>query len=147
MKKRQIILVIILLTCSLSVMAFIGKDIPIRFQQLPATAQQMIQKHFPNQKIALAKMENELLSKSYEVIFTNGTKIEFDSKGQWTNIDCKYSQVPSALIPSAILSYVKKNYKQSVITEVERKRRSIQIELNNGIDLTFNSKYQLIKID
>ena len=147
MKKQHIILVFIRLTSALSGMAFSGKDIPIRFQQLPVKAQQVIKKHFPNQKIALAKMENELLSKSYEVIFTNGTKIEFDSKGQWTNIDCKHSQVPSALIPPAILNYVKKHYLRSIITEVERKRRTIQIELNNGIDLTFNSNYQIIEID
>ena len=31
-----------------------------------------------------------------------GDKVEFDGKGNWTELKCKYSQVPVRLIPQAI---------------------------------------------
>ncbi len=147
MKRQTIILTVALLACALSALAFYGKDTPITFSQLPTTAQQMIKKHFPNSKIALAKMENEVFSKSYEVIFTNGDKLEFDGSGNWTSVDCKYTQVPAAIIPPAIMRYLKAHYPQMKVKEIERNRRYYQVELRNGIDLKFNKKYQLVEID
>ena len=43
---------------------------------------------------ACAVMESDWFDKSYDVIFTNGDKLEFDKKGVWTEVNCKYSAVP-----------------------------------------------------
>ena len=69
---------------------------------MPQQAQQFIKQHFADSKVALAKMESDFFYKSYEVIFTNGDKVEFDNKGNWEEVNCKYSSVPTAIIPAAI---------------------------------------------
>ena len=60
---------------------------------MPQPAQQFIKQHFADSKVALAKMESDFFYKSYEVIVTNGDKVEFDNKGNWEEVNCKYSSV------------------------------------------------------
>lgn len=140
---------ILLLFCALFVQAtaFADIDKPVTFEQLPIAAQQTIKTHFANRQIALAKMEVDLLGKSYDVIFTNGDKIEFDGKGQWTDIDCKRSQVPDALVPTAIAAFVKKNYPQTIILKIDRDRKTYEVTLSNGFELEFDKSFRLIDID
>ena len=146
MKKKARIL---LLFCALfvQVTAFADIERPVTFGQLPVAAQQTIKKHFANHKIALAKMEYEVFGKTYDVIFTNGDKIELDSKGQWIDIHCEFSQVPNALIPAPIATYVKNNYPQTVVINIERDRRVYDVDLSNGLELTFTKSFKLIDID
>ena len=73
---------------------FAGQDKPIKMEQLPASAQQVISKHFAGHKIALAKVDSELFGKTYDVIFTNGDKLEFDSQGNWLEVECKKRLLP-----------------------------------------------------
>lgn len=138
-----------MLFCALFVQtaAFADLEKPVTLAQLPAAAQQTIKKHFADRQIALAKVEIEVFGKTYDVIFTNGEKIEFDSKGQWRDIECRQSRVPVALIPAAIANYVKKNYPQTTILKIERDRRTYEIELSNRLELKFNNSFLLIDID
>ncbi len=138
-----------MLFCALFVQtaAFADLEKPVTLAQLPAAAQQTIKKHFADRQIALAKVEMEVFGKTYDVIFTNGEKIEFDSKGQWRDIECRQLHVPAALIPAAIANYVKKNYPQTTILKIERDRRTYEIELSNRLELKFNNAFQLIDID
>ncbi len=140
---------IMMLFCALFVQtaAFADLEKPVTLAQLPAAAQQTIKTHFADRQIALAKVEMEVFGKTYDVIFTNGEKIEFDSKGQWRDIECRQSRVPAALIPAAIANFVKKNYPQTTILKIERDRRSYEIELSNRLELKFNNSFQLIDID
>ena len=140
---------IMMLFCALFVQtaAFADLEKPVTLAQLPAAAQQTIKKHFADRQIALAKVEIEVFGKTYDVIFTNGEKIEFDSKGVWRDIECQQSRVPAALIPAAIANYVKKNYPQTTILKIERDRRTYEIELSNRLELKFNNAFQLIDID
>ena len=78
--------------------AMADNDKPISVSQLPATAQQVIKKHFKAKKVALAKMETGLFEKSYDVVFNNGEKVEFDRRGHWTELNCKQSSVRAALV-------------------------------------------------
>lgn len=123
------------------------KDKPITESQLPAAARQFIKTHFPKNKIAMAKLESDLLSKEYDVIFTNGDKLEFNSKGNWTEVNCKNSAVPDAIVPTQIKTYVKTNYPEQTIKVIEKKGSNTEIELSNKWEITFNSKYQVIDID
>ena len=95
--------VLLLLVClfTLQTVVWADDDKPIQVNQLPQTAQTFIKTHFPNNKVAMAKMETDWFDKSYDVIFTNGDKLEFDKKGVWTEVNCKYSAVPVAVVPEA----------------------------------------------
>jgi len=144
--KKVIALIVCLLTIQLLVMA--SDDVQIDFKQLPAQSQQFIKKYFPEQPIALIKMEKEFFDKSYEIIFTNGNKIEFDKKGTWKEIDCKYTQLPMDVIPVQIQSYVARNYPDIQINKIEKESRNrYEVGLTNGLDLEFDSKFNLIDID
>lgn len=122
-------------------------DRPISVSQLPATAQQTIKKHFAGLKVALAKMESGIIETSYDVIFTNGTKVEFNRSGDWTEIKCKGTAVPAALVPAAISQYVKGNYPDALIVQIEKDRRKYEVDLSNGVEVTFNTRFQVIDID
>lgn len=114
--------------------------------KLPQAALQTINTHLPGRKIAIAKVESELFSKSYTVIFTNGEKIEFDGRGRWTEIKCKRSAVPASLVPAQIAQYIRANYPDCRILEIERDDE-YEVKLSNHVEVTFNKKFEVIDID
>lgn len=117
--KKILALLVCLLTISTGVRA--DDDRPVRFDQLPAKAQAYVKKYFPQEKVALAKMEKDFFDKKYEVIFASSSKVEFFKDGTWKEVDCKYSAVPEAVIPEAILRYVKATYPDHKVVKIERK--------------------------
>ena len=139
----------IAICCMLScnVVANADNDKPISVNALPAKAQSLLNQHFNGQKVMLATIESGVISKSYDVVLKNGTKLEFDKKGNLTEIDCKQATVPANLIPQAIKDYMKDNYAGQSVKKIEIKRNEYEIELSNGLDLTFNKHFQLIDID
>lgn len=126
---------------------FADNDRPITIDQLPQPAQQFINKHFNGKSVAIAKIESGIIERSYDVIFTNGDKLEFDRKGNWTDIDCKYSEVPAAAVPAQITDYVKKNHAGVKIIKIEREKNRHDVDLSNGWELTFDKKFNVIDID
>lgn len=128
--------------------AWAGNDKPIQVSELPQVAQQFIKKHFADQSVAMAKMETEFMDKSYDVIFTNGDKVEFDKKGKWTNVDCRHTQVPAEVIPVDVQKYVTQNYPDAKILKIEvTDRKGYEIDLSNGFDIEFDKKMNVIDID
>lgn len=112
----------------------------INRDNLPAQAQEMLTKHFPKAKVAMIKVDRHLLKKTdYDVKLVNGTKIEFNNAGRWTSVDCKTRAVPDALVPKSIRNYVKKNFDGVKITQIERKLKGFEVELEDGIELTFDT--------
>lgn len=131
----------------LSAPASADKDTPINLNQLPAAAQQVIKTHFAGKKVALAKYDKDITDKSYDVIFTDGSKLEFDRNGKWTEIFCPTGSVPTALVPAAITQYVNTHYAPAKIIKIERDKRETEIKLSDGMEITFNTKYQVTDID
>ncbi|MCM1079213.1 MAG: PepSY-like domain-containing protein [Bacteroidales bacterium] len=145
MKKFAFILACLLTMCI--TFAFADNDRVITVQQLPQTAQLFLKSHFSKNKVALVKMDNGVFAKDYEVTFTNGNKIDFDSKGNWEEIDCKASFVPVKVVPGQIIRYVKSNYPTTKIVKIERSRKEYEIKLSNRMELTFDKSFRLIEID
>ncbi len=139
-----------LLTCLflfIAAVAHADNDRPIQASRLPEPAQRFIERHFPDRTIALAKEETEFLQKSYEVIFTDGCQVEFDGKGDWKQVECKSSAVPAAVIPAPILEYVKTHHPDASVVKIEKERREYEAKLSDRVELTFDSKFNLIDID
>jgi len=144
--KKMIVLFLSLIIAHSVVKA--DNDKLINFDQLPQQSQQFIKKYFAGKSVALVKMEYDFLEKSYEVIFADGNKIEFDRKGMWTDVDCKYTQFPMEIVPVKIVNYVQKNYPDIKINKIEKESRGrYEVELANNIDLKFDAKFNLIDID
>ena len=132
---------------SCNMVANAGNDKPISVNALPAKAQTVLSQHFNGQKVMLATIESGVVSRSYDVVLQNGTKLEFDKKGNLTEIDCKQGIVPMLLIPQAIKNYLEVNYAGQSVKKIEIKKNEYEVELVNGLDLTFNKHFQLIDID
>lgn len=136
MKKILLFLTALLL----SVGAAYADKYTINRDNLPAQAQEMLTKHFPKAKVAMIKVDRHLFKKTdYDVKLVNGTKIEFNNAGRWTSVDCKTRAVPDALVPKSIRNYVKKNFDGVKITQIERKLKGFEIELEDGNELTFDT--------
>lgn len=123
------------------------RSTPIEVKQLPAAARQLLTAHFKTAKVALATKERDGLGWTYEVTFSNGDQIEFDKKGQWTDLDCKRTRVPSALVPATISRYISANYSGAQVTELSRDKRGYDVRLSNGLELEFDSRGRLTDID
>ena len=132
---------------SCNMVANASNDKPIAINALPVKAQTLLSNHFNNQKVMLATIESGVVSRSYDVVLQNGTKLEFDKKGNLTEIDCKQGIVPALLIPQAIKNYLKDNYAGQSVKKIEMNKNEYEVELTNGLDLTFNKHFQLIDID
>lgn len=144
--KKVLALLIGLFTISLMVSA--DDDRPISFDQLPTQAQTFVKQYFSEEKVALAKVEREFLVKKYEVIFASSIKVEFYKDGTWKEVDCKYATVPDAVVPSAILQYVKATYPDQRITKIEKEDRGgYEAKLASGLSLEFDKRFNLIDLD
>ena len=143
----RILMIAICCMVSCNMVANAGNDKPISVNALPTKAQTLLNSHFNGQKVMLATIESGVVSRSYDVVLQNGTKLEFDKKGNLTEIDCKQGIVPVLLIPQAIKNYLKDNYAGQSVKKIEMNKKEYEVELTNGLDLTFNKHFQLIDID
>ena len=128
--------------------AFAGDVITQDVQQLPLTARNFINRYFSKPQISHIKIESEILqTKKYEVILTDRTEIDFDSKGNWIEVDCQESAVPSALVSAPVKAYVEKNFPREIITKIENGRNGVEVELSNDYSLKFNKKGKFVSMD
>lgn len=137
--KKLLILTLLLLVSS----TFACNDRPITFNNLPQKAQQFINTHFKNVEMFSAKYDDG----EYEVILKNGTKIEFTRQGEWKDVDCQTSEVPSTIVPSAIRNYVKTQFPNNFIVKIELNHNGYDIELDNDFDLKFDKTGNFLYAD
>lgn len=126
---------------------YAGDDKPFEYSKLPEKAKTFISTHFSNYNVALTKSGETVFEKEYEVIIANGDEVEFDSKGNWKEVDCQYSAVPTAIIPKKILDYIEINFPDQYVIKIERDTRKYEVELDNKIEIEFNAKFEVSDID
>ena len=134
-------MLVLVLTMSMAMMA--DNDRVITFDQLPAQAQTLLKTHFANKVPLIVTVDWD----DYTVMYQSGEKVEFDKKGNWKDISCKSSAVPEALIPAQIKASVEQTFPGASVIKLERDRRGYDVKLNNGMELEFNKKFQMVDID
>ncbi len=122
-------------------------DKVINKNQLPAQAQSFLNQNFSGVNISYAKEERDFLSRSYEVMLVNGSKIEFGSNGNWEEVDCRYDEVPAAVVPQPIKDYIAKNWADAKVIKIERHRSNYELKLSNRLELVFDEDFNIIDID
>lgn len=142
MKKMMMALMLMMASTACT-----AQDKVITESELPAAAQQLMKEQFGGKQVAIVQKDRDGLRVSYDVVYSDGTKLEFDSKGEWTEIDSKPQTVPAALVPKKIADYVDKTYPGVRITQIERDKRGYETELSNGLDVRFNKRFKVVKID
>ncbi len=144
MKKMIAFLTVMMMTIQVG----LARDvITMNPKELPAAAQTFLKQYFSDKQISYIKVDNEFLLKRYEVVMTDRTKIEFNNKGNWEEIDCKQDTLPQNLVPAHIQQFVNAQYPGAIYHKIERDRGEVEVKLNNRLSLTFNKKGELINID
>ncbi len=136
--------VVLIALCSLTACA---NEQVIPFDQVPEPAKAIVAAHFDASQIAYVTLDKGLLDAEYDVEFNDGRSLEFNKAGELLKVDCKQTEVPAALIPEVVRAYVKANFPNAFITEWSKDDRRWKAELNSGLELEFNSKYEFIRID
>lgn len=139
--KKILVLLVAVLTLGFSAKA--DHDQVITFNQLPADAQTMLKQYFANKVPLVITMDWD----DYTIVYDSGEKVEFDKQGNWKDIDCRSSFVPTELIPEQIKANIKTSFPGTTIIKLDRNRRGYEVKLNNGLEIEFNRDYQVIDID
>ena len=106
-----------------------------------------VQQYFPQANVIFVNSEWD----EYEVRLSDGTQLEFNRSYEWKKIDCEhsttYNNVPTELVPEPITNYVNTSFANQGITKIEKKRRSWEIELSSELEIKFDKRFNVTKID
>lgn len=122
-------------------------DRPVEAAQLPANVQEFVKKHFSGVEVSYAKQDNDWFERDYTVVLTNGTKLQFTSKGEWKEVDCEHGRVPESVLPAGIKKYVNDHQKNHHVVEIKKERRHYDVKLSNDLDMEFSLDGKLLRYD
>lgn len=140
MKKKWIttLLSVMFLTLSGSVLADDNCK-EIATNELPQKIQSFVNNHFPGVAChkAYHKDKNE-----HEVKLADGYQIEFDSNGNWEEIDNEFhAPLPASvisLLPDKAVAYLDTNYPQAAVYNIEKKRHGYEVNLHTDRSVEIN---------
>lgn len=118
----------------------IESEKPVTLGTLPEGVKDILEEHYAGEQPALAIRKFEGLKTEYELTFIDGTKLEFDAKGQWKEVKSHVRTVPEALVPPMIREYLDRNFPGVAVMEISRDRKEFETGLSNRIELTFDSR-------
>lgn len=136
----------LLLLAALAANAFAGNDyFTQNLQELPAPAQALLAEHFKGLKLTIIKVDNDFFGKAFEVKYEDGTEVEFDKKGNLTEVKVPSGEVPAALIPPELRAMAESLYPGQKIVKFEKDDGEYELELANKAELKFDKKLRLRK--
>lgn len=120
----------------------------IEASALPELARTFIATHFPDATYVRIEKQNiaDADGSIYDVHLSNGFEIDFDTNGNWTDVDGNFTAVPPAIVPETITNYVTANYPDLFISTIEIETTGYDVELSNDLDLIFNSQGEFVRI-
>ena len=108
---------------------------------------QFVAQYFPQATVQMVMPDDD----DIDVVLSDYTKIEFKLNNEWKKVDCAhsttYTSVPAELVPEQITAYVTGNFPGAIIKKLEKIFRGWEIELNNQLELKFNSHFKVTEID
>lgn len=145
MKKLLGLIVCMLLTVSaMCARDRVSRDVNL----LPTEARELIKNHFAEASISYLKVDKNLFRvEGYDVRLTDGTELDFNSKGQWTEIEAEKNAVPASLIPDVIKKYMKQNYNGQRVKKIKHNRRGYELKLSNGLEVEFDNMGHFLRLD
>ena len=115
----------------------------ITFEELPIKAQEFVTTYFSNQTIRFVRMEIEVTKTEYTVRF----EIEFNSNGDWEEVESHSECLPSGFLDEMILNFLNKNHPNFCLNEIARDRHKIEVELATGLEIVFNRSGEFLRYD
>lgn len=142
---KKILVIVAILTFSLTACA--DRQHMIAYSDLPVLAQTFVQKYFNAADVSFIERDRDGISVEYNVYLKNATEIEFDDQGNLQSIDCKRNAIPQGIVPELIMSFVALHYPDQIAVEYHVERRTLNLELNSGLELIFDLEGQFLRID
>ena len=140
---------ILLFTLLISGLSLRADDIHriITFEELPAKAQEFVTTYFSAQSIRFVRMEIDVTKTEYTVRFANGMEIEFNSNGDWDEVESHSECLPSGFLLEPILDFLSRNHPNACLHEIARSRHKIEVELASGLEIIFNKNGEFLRYD
>lgn len=116
---------------------------------LPQAAKMFLNQHFESSDVSVIKIDKNFGRISdYEVVLDDGTEVTFDRNGQWDNVEVPVNKnVPTAVVPTGVADFVTKNYPGQSIVSIDKDRFGMEVQLQSGIELKFNTEGKFKGID
>lgn len=137
----------IFLILVLSVGIFAEKLLSV--SELPTSVTDFMKTYFPESQIVLAEYDDG----KYDVKFTSNTdsdtlsgEAEFTKKGDWDKIEF-YLGVPEEILPSEVLTTLRKNFSDSAIVSLERDFNGFEITLLDATEVDISGDGKILDLD
>lgn len=118
-------------------------DEPISSRDLPSISKDFIIEYFPSASIVSTQKDKD----EYNVVLSDGTKIEFDKKGDWTEVDAASGKtLPTGFYPAEIDNYISQNFDGEGINEITKVKRGYEVEITTGTEMVFAHDGSFIEI-
>lgn len=142
MKK---ILFVVLSLVAVSAFASCDEKI-VTYDQLPFAAKSFVKAYFPDETVSYVTKDDDLIRPDYEVLLSDGTKLEFTNSGELKKVSSK-DGIPVDIVPEAIRNYVNVRYPGTGFVEYEIGKRTYEVTLTNRLEFKFNSNFVVIEVD
>jgi len=121
----------------------------IEASALPENARTFVTTHFPTATYVRVEKQNiaDDDGSIYDAHLSNGFEIDFDTNGNWTDVDGNANAVPTAIVPEAITNYVTLTYPNQFISTIEIEITGYDVELSNDLDLKFTAQGEFIGME
>ena len=115
---------------------------------LPTKARELISQNFTSAISLVEEEKNFGKVTEYEVNLTDGSEITFNHSGEWTSVDTPNNiPVPAGLVPTAIAKYVAQKHQGALIVGIEKEKKGFEVELSNGVDISFDKAGNFLSYD
>ena len=141
----KMVMTILIATFAVGVMASCMEKAVV-VEQLPAPAREYINTYFPGDKVLHALKDDDIVRPDYEVVLESGTRLQFSNSGALEKVSCRKG-IPAEVVPQSIRDYVSAHYPSAGFCEYEVDRRTYEVTLTNGLELKFNSVFNLLEVD
>ena len=123
-----------------------GDKQEISFAQLPAASQKLIENYFDKNDISSISQITDDKKINYEVDFNDGTSIDFDQKGKWSEIESPVKPINHDIIPVAIVEDIKTKYgRNAQVKKIKVNSMGYELDLTNGAELEYDAKFKIKK--
>lgn len=114
------------------------------YAALPIPAQQFVKQYFADATYSRVEKEKDDGFWKYEVWLSDGSQVEFDEKGEWKSVECKYSVLPKGIIPSVIAEDIAKRHPDLKPYKIEKEVGGYEIDIP-GYDLYYSYNGMFIR--
>lgn len=113
---------------------------------LPIPAQLFVKQYFADATYSRVEKEKDDGFWEYEVWLSDGSQVEFNEKGEWTSVECKYSDIPVGIIPTVIAEDIAKRHPDLKPYKIEKEVGGYEIDIP-GYDLYYSNNGIFIRAE